>query len=380
MANYQRNEIVPGLFVLAAAAVFTLFAFRVGRWQILNFLKGERLPCRAVFDEVKTLAVGAKVSVAGRRVGEVSGLRWTETPYSAEDLEFLRQSLGTLPAGVRVGSLHLVVEVEFELADRELRLDPRSAQVALLQEGLLGNYFVDLYPGHWAQPDEPPRIFEAGLSAPVTLQGRRSGGIDALSATLGDAIDSFNSLAKVLSEGVLSEQNRDNLSSLLDALRRSSEELASLLRTDNDAGLQANTIRPLRLALDAATATVEQLRDRLLDGTLPKAEQLLEQSQRSVQAVEAAVTSAREDLGAVLAQLDGTLLDVRPELADAARRLRQSLWQAELALRKIRFDPSVLFWGSSEQDLEAPGGDPGSLAPSGRARIYRQRDEHATGK
>lgn len=380
MANYQRNEIVPGLFVLAAAAVFTLFAFRVGRWQILNFLKGERIVCRAVFDEVKTLAIGAKVSVAGRRVGEVSGLRWTETPYSAEDLEFLRRQFGELPEGLRVGSRHLVVEVEFELGDRELRLDPESAQVALLQEGLLGNYFVDLYPGHWEQPDEPPKILAAGFSQPVTLQARRAGGIETLSATLGDAIDSINALVKSLSEGVLSEQNRDNLSSLLDALRRSGEDVAALLRSENETGLQASAIRPLRVALDTATAAVEQLRDRLLGGTLPKAEQLLEQSQQSVRAVEAAVTSARQDLGSVLEELDGTLLDLRPELAESARRLRQSLWQAELALRKIRFDPSVLFWGSAEQDLEAPAGDPGSVAPSGRARIYRQRDEHATGR
>jgi ABC-type transporter Mla subunit MlaD len=380
VANYQRNEIVPGLFVLAAAAVFTLFAFRVGRWGVLDFLKGERLTCRAVFDEVKTLAVGAKVSVAGRRVGEVSRLRWTETPYSAEDLEYLRQQLGALPPGLRVGSLHLVVEVEFELADRELRLEPASAQVALLQEGLLGNYFVDLYPGHWEPPGEPPRIFAAGLIGPLTLRARRAGGIDALSATLGDAIDAFHSLAKVLTEGVFSAPNRDNLAALLDALRRSGEEIAVLLRSDNDAGLQASAMRPLRLALETATTTVEQLRARLLEGTLPKADALLEQTQRSVQSVETAVTAARQDVGAVLAQLDATLLDVRPELADSARRLRQSLWQAELALRKIRFDPSVLFWGSSGEDLEAAAGEPGSVGPSGRARIYRQRDEHATGK
>ena len=46
MASYQRKEIVPGLFVLAAAAVFALFAFRIGRWEVFAFLKGDRVACR----------------------------------------------------------------------------------------------------------------------------------------------------------------------------------------------------------------------------------------------------------------------------------------------------------------------------------------------
>src|SRR5436309_11901579 len=32
----------------------SMYAFRVGRWEVLDFLKGDRLACRAVFDEVKS--------------------------------------------------------------------------------------------------------------------------------------------------------------------------------------------------------------------------------------------------------------------------------------------------------------------------------------
>lgn len=379
VANYQRNEIVPGLFVLAAGAVFTLFAFRIGRWQVLNFLKGDRVACRAVFDEVKTLAVGAKVSVAGRRVGEVSGLRWTETPYTQQDLDQLARQLGSVPDGLRAGARHLVVEVAFDLTDRELRLQPDAAQVALLQDGLLGNYFLDLYPGHWEPAREPATILRAELPEPVTLRARRVAGIDAMAATLGDAIRSIQSLVETLHEGVLSESNRDNLGGMLQALRQASDAFATLLRSDNEAGVEANALRPLRRVFDGAADTLTQLRDRLLAQTLPQAERTLEQAQQSARAIETAVGTARTDLERVMAQVETALLEVRPDLAESARRLRESLWQAELALRKIRLDPSVLLFGGGEQDLEARS-QPGNPAPNGRARIYRQRDERADGK
>lgn len=379
MPNYQRNEIVPGLFVLAAAAVFVLFAFRVGRWQVLDVLKGQRLHCHAVFDEVKTLSPGARVAVAGRRVGEVSRLRWTELPYTAEDIEQVRRQFGKLPAGIREGARRLVVEVEFELADQGLRLDPASAQVALLQEGLLGQYFLDLYPGYWDEGSQPPTIFAAGFAQPVGIRARRAGGFEAIAGTVGEAVESIQALATTLREGVLSEPNRNQFSTLLQEISAAARDLAALLRADNEAGLQQGTLQPLRRALDGATGAIDELRVRLLQDTLPRAEQVLDESQRAVVEFQTALAAVQSDLGRALDQIEGTVLDVRPDLAESARRLRSSMWQAEMALRKIRLDPSVLLLGSREQDLEArdPGG---GLDPSGRARPFLQRDESARGR
>ncbi|MCC6671585.1 MAG: hypothetical protein IT458_11020 [Planctomycetes bacterium] len=380
MPNYQRNEIIPGLFVLAAAAVFALYAFRVGRWEVLNFLKGERLTCRTVFDEVKTLAVGAKVAVAGRRVGEVSRLRWTELPYTADDIDLLRRQLGTLPEGVREGSRRLVVEVDFELADATLKVDPASAQVALLQEGFLGQHFLDLYPGYWEKDKEPGTIFAVRHPEPLTIRARRAGGIDALAATIGDAIGSINTLIKTLNEGVFSLENRDNLNTLLKSLSGAANELRQLLSAEGENGLQASAIQPLRRMLDTATQTMTEVRQRMLDSTLPKAEQVLDESRAGMQDFRAALAAVRGDLDSVLDQLEGTLLDNRPELAESVRRLRGTLWQAEMAMRKVRANPSVLLFGSDEEDLEAREFDESGVRATGRARIYRQRDESATGK
>ena len=57
------------------------------------------------------------------------------------------------------------------------------------------------------------------------------------------------------------------------------------------------------------------------------------------------------------------------------RRLQRALWQGELALRKIRANPGVLFWGDDETDLEARDFDMTDLRLRGRARPYEQRDE-----
>lgn len=376
MPNYQRNQIVPGLFVLAAAAVFTLYAFKVGRWEMLDFLKGERLLCRTVFDEVKTLAVGAKVAVAGRRVGEVRGLRWTELPYTADDIAVLRRQFATLPDGIREGVRRLVVEVDFEIGDATLRLDPASAQVALLQEGLLGQYFLDLYPGYWEAGREPNTVFAAGLQQPVSIHARRAAGLDALAAAIGDAITSINSLVKTLNEGVFSVENRDNLNELLKSMNGAAAELRRLLAPGEEQGLRSTALEPLRRLLDTANETFARMRDE----TLPRADVLLDESRAGMQELRAAASALRTDLTAVLTQLEGTLTDTRPELAESMRRLRTTLWQAEMAMRKVRGNPSVLLFGTDEPDLEAMEFDDSGIRSTGRARIYRQRDERATGR
>lgn len=376
MPNYQRNEIVPGLFVLAATAVFGLYAFRVGRWEVLDFLKGRRVLCRTVFDEVKTLAVGARVAVAGRRVGEVSRLRWTDQPYGKEDMEILRRQFGTLPAGVREGARRLVVEVDFELNDQNLKIDPASAQVALLQDGFLGQHFLDLYPGYWEEGREPAPVLSAGHPQPLPIRARRAPGLDALAAGISDAVASLNTLIRTLNEGVLSTENREHLTALLKSATGAADAARTLLALEGAQGLSAQAIQPLRKVLDAASETLARMRD----STLPKTDQLLDESRAGVADLRAGLRRADDDLHGVLTQLQGTLVDTRPELAESMRRLRETLWQVDLAVRKVRANPSVLLFGKDETDLEAREVDEAGARSSGRARIFRQRDESGTGR
>ena len=376
MAKYQRREIVPGLFVLAAVLGFALAPLRVRRWGMVDFLQGPRVPGRPGFAEVKTLAIGAQVAVAGRRVGAVSRLRWPEQPYAADDIDTLRRQLGTLPDGIKEGARRLVVEVDFDLTDATLRLDPISARVAILQDGFLGQHFLDLYPGYWEADREPKPVLAAEHPQPLPIRARRAIGFDSLAATAGDAITSMNTLAKTLNDGVFSAENRESLTALLKSLNGVSEDLRRLIGGDGEDGLRAATIQPLRELLDSATATLAQVRET----TLPRTDQLLDESRAGVQDFRAVMATVQRDLIAVLDQLEGALVDMRPELAESVRRLRSTLWQAEMAMRKVRGNPSLLLFGSEEEDLEAREIDESGLRASGRARIYRQRDEATGGR
>jgi ABC-type transporter Mla subunit MlaD len=374
MPNYQRKEIVPGLFVLAAAAVFALYAFRVGRWEVLDFLKGQRIACRTVFDEVKTLVVGAKVVVAGRRVGAVNRLAWTEQEYQQEDLDRLRRQLGTLPADIHVGARHAVVEVDFELSDPDLRIDPASAVVAIQQDGFLGQHYLDLYPGFWPPDRAPAPILSAGLEAPLRVRSRRTAGLEQLASTVGDAVGELERLAHKLDDEVLSAANRDMLAALLRGTKEAADELRGLLAADGD--LRVRTLQPLQRLLESSTEAVASVRET----TLPRATQLLDESRAGVQDFRGSMAAVQKDLHAVLDQLHGAVLDNRPELAESVQRLRSTLWQAEMAMRRIRANPSVLLFGGTEPDLEARTMDESGARATGRARIFQQRDESATGR
>ena len=86
------------------------------------------------------------------------------------------------------------------------------------------------------------------------------------------------------------------------------------------------------------------------------------------------------ELGGALRGARGLISDNRAEVAEATRRLRRTMWQAEMALRKIRANPAYLLFGDAEPDLEAGPVDHSALWRSGRARPYEQRDERGGGK
>ena len=81
------------------------------------------------------------------------------------------------------------------------------------------------------------------------------------------------------------------------------------------------------------------------------------------------------DLQLLLTKADRLVEDTDTEMVEATRRLRDALWQGEMALRKIRANPAVLLFGDDETDLEASDLDLTEIRLRGRARPYEQRDE-----
>ncbi len=272
MADYHRSEIVSGLFIVLAVAVFGLFAFNVGGFELPRFMRGESLVCYANFTNVGSLEKGAKVSVGGRLVGKVTRLSIDEEVLSQREYDRMVEVSGTdafpdLEAGMK----RQVVQVEFELTDETLRLEPQTARVSLGQDGLLGTQYLTLDPGYWRENAGPEPIFMSHLMTQddrVKIEVQGAGGLDEL------------------------------------------------------------------------------------------------------------IAAARP----ILRKLSGILSDNRADVAEIVRRLRRTMWQAEMAARKIRANPSVVIWGDDEPDLEAIEIDESVIRRTGRARPYRQRDESDDGK
>ena len=368
MSEYRRNEIVSGLFVTLAAVVFGLFAFKVGRFDLMGLLKGEALSARTYFLNVKTLQEGSQVRVGGREVGEVVGLRLVEDP--------------TPEAADGGGLRRLVNEVTFELTYPELRLDPATARVLLAQDSLLAPHYLELDPGRWPRSAPPQPIFEAGLAAGLVLTSEEALGIEELMAKAPPVIDELTAVLEKLNRQLLTPENIQAVSQAfhdLEGAVAEGRQIATtlnrgLLAPDNVAALD-RMVHDLEAALADGRSVAARL-DAFLDAEQdPRLDRLLTELTATTEQMRANLDAVTADLRGLLQNTDRVVGEVETELAEASRRLQQALWQGEMALRKIRANPALLFFGDDETDLEARDLDLTEIRLRGRARPYEQRDE-----
>lgn len=370
MAEYRRHEIVTGLFILVAVAAFSLFAFKVGRYDLFDALQGPRLRCVTYLDDVKTLTSGGKVTAAGRVVGSVTELKLVERAIDEADVAHLATLGGR--SDLKPGLLRQIVEVSFELTDPALLLDPASARVTLLQDGFLGQHFLDLKPGYWEKGAAPKPLFEAGHADGLAVAARAGTDVEKLLSAVYVTVTDVHEILEKVNEDVLSPDNSKAIAKLIDDLGAVSGEARSFLEKDRPDGLHRSIVEPLQATIRGADRLVADLRTSLVDGAIPKAEKLLESSQGSLDALSG---DARKLLG----HMDELVTSNSADVAESMRRLRRSLWQAEMALRKVRSDPSVVLFGDDEEDLEAVETDETGERKAGRARPYGQRDENPGG-
>ena len=178
-------------------------------------------------------------------------------------------------------------------------------------------------------------------------------------------------------------------------------------------------LAPARKLLEDADTQLNALSKRLLEKTLTDAEALLADARRAIDSANEAMMGARDILdenrpvvaktlenlaqatddlqgridriegyvrntlgGAdgVLAQLDGMLRENRAGLADIVRKAQQTMWDMQMAVRKIRANPAYVLFGDDEKLMEAREMDEAGVRLSGRAKAYGQRDEGDAGK
>ncbi len=375
MSSYRRSEIITGLFVTLAAVVFGLFAFKVGRFDLMGLLEDEAITCRAYFTNVKTLQVGSKVRVGGREVGEVTGLVLVEGPIMpAPPRGHMVQGRGDLE--------RLVNEVTFALTNPQLRLDPETARVRLAQESVLAPHFLELDPGRWPARQPPPTMFEADLPEIVIIDSEAGVGIEELMAMARPAIVELGTLIRTVNQELLTPENIDTAKRALgelDGVMAEGRQIATtlnrgLLAPDNVAAFE-RTLHNLDGAVADGRSVAARL-DKLLDAEQdPRLDSLLTEVRAATGELRENLNTVSIDLHRLLQNTDRVVGQAETELAEASRRLRRTLWQGEMTLRKIRANPALLFFGDDETDLEARDLDLTEIRLRGRARPYEQRDE-----
>jgi ABC-type transporter Mla subunit MlaD len=367
MADYRRSEIVSGLFVVVAVVVFALFAFRIEGLDPLAFVRQGSVACRAFSRDVKTLESGAKVAVAGQRVGSVRAIRILPRPQSEVDIAWLRALDGEAFAALQAGWLRQVIEIEFEIDDPNLRLDPQTASVRIAQDGFLGRHFLALDPGFWAPGREPQPLLTARVEPPLMLATREGGGLDELLVAVQPILRRLENVLGKLDEDLLNESNLARAGQAIDDLADALAALREALADDNPSGLRREVIEPLGKVLREA--------GDLLAANRPQIDKLLGELGEAASGLGERIARIETDLRALLGAASGTIDDNRAELAETARRLRRTMWEAEMALRKIRANPALLLFGDSEPDLDERPVDNSGLHYSGRVVPFRQRDE-----
>jgi phospholipid/cholesterol/gamma-HCH transport system substrate-binding protein len=118
MINRKSLEVWVGLFVTAGIFALGMLAFKVGNLTTVDVVDGYRI--RANFDNVGGLKVKAAVTMAGVRVGRVTGIGFDNKKYQA------------------------VVTMDI---DGKFKIIPNDSSASILTSGLLGDQYIGLEPG-----------------------------------------------------------------------------------------------------------------------------------------------------------------------------------------------------------------------------------------
>ncbi|MDH3513769.1 MAG: outer membrane lipid asymmetry maintenance protein MlaD [Gammaproteobacteria bacterium] len=118
MVNRKSLELWVGLFVAAGILALGMLAFKVGNLSTADVTDGYQI--RANFDNVGGLKVKAAVTMAGVRVGRVTGISFDNKKYQA------------------------VVTMD---VDGKFKIIPNDSSASILTSGLLGDQYIGLEPG-----------------------------------------------------------------------------------------------------------------------------------------------------------------------------------------------------------------------------------------
>ena len=117
--NQRRSvDFIVGLFILAGIVSFSVLAFKVS--GLSNYVAKEVFTVNAHFDNVGSLRARAPVTIAGVRVGEVTGIKLDSDTFKA------------------------TVTINIQASEDSI---PTDSSASILTEGLLGSNYIAITPG-----------------------------------------------------------------------------------------------------------------------------------------------------------------------------------------------------------------------------------------
>jgi len=406
MTEYRKHEIVTGLFILAAVGVVILFAFKVGSFDLTQYVGGASFRCEAYFRDIASLEEGTQVVVGGRQVGRVSGIDLLPVERMSDHPD-------------EEGKIRPMIRVTFDVEDPNVVINPANATVMLAQDGLLGTHYLALDAGYWEGDARPVANTES--DSPMVIPVTKAPGMEAMMEEASALLSDLRSTIAYLNTQMKTPEPNDATGSIVintrETLKQSKDLLArpnALSQSDHPEGLYVKVINPLESLIKTTEEELTALTDRLQKSTLVEAETFLKDGQSALKDAQAAVTEARKtldegnpkiqkiltnlekttgeldgyltslnkdmtkllaDADALVVNTDDALDENRADIRETIRRLRRTMWQAEMAFRKVRGNPAYLLFGDDETDLEALTSDEADYRFSGRAAPYEQRDE-----
>ena len=301
-----------------------------------------------------------------------------------EHVRLLRGTLDEAMASqIKAGMRRQLVEVTFELTDPRLKLHVKSSRVSLGRDSLITMHYLDLDPGVWPSGEAPKTIFEATFdeTQPV-LPTREQSDFEELVAMAKPVIRQAETALERINTRVLTKENAGLISQALERFDLLLADTRTTVRNFDSGLMSTENIERVRKILEglehaseagrAAFQDMAQLLDRDSESKLHA---VFNQLARVSSQLDDRLDAVQSDLQTALRGANDVIVDNSANLNESMRRLRRAMWQAELALRKIRSNPSVLFFGDDETDYQAESPDESAARASGRAPPYGQREE-----
>ena len=339
----KSTELRSGIFVVLAVVALTILIFSVGNFRAR--LKSQSRYLTYV-ENAKFLKTHDPVTYGGYKIGEIKNLE---------------------VAAERHGLVKITVDVDVDIPVKE------DSVITVKQDGILGPKYLEISPGTPASKRVPSGSTVTGVSpiAFVELGPSFEGPMTKLDALL----DNVN---KIIGD----EEFRKNIAAMLTEARALLKTLSEQIekvgavagktgdRSQEVLGEVHDTLKSIREPLGKTLKNTEELTGRLAKD----ADAITDRIVKSLDEVTARLNTSLDSLDQVLKDTDGLIVQNNKNLFETIRGMRDMTHHLELAAKRIRANPSVVLFGSSETPEELRRADETELRLKGRARRYDKEE------